>query len=129
MAETEISTLPDGFLHALPNLKILILSGNQFSAVPYELQRAIFLEELNINNNPITKLSDDSFQGLSRLRTLNVSSMPALRKIGPNAFTPLQSMTRLWCSYNPALKSISSSAFANMGHSDNTLSLSEVTRA
>lgn len=126
LAETELSTLPEGLLHALPNLKVLILSGNQFSVVPAELQRAIVLEQLNINNNPITKLEADSFQGLSRLRQLNVSSMPTLRRIGHHAFTPLQSMTHLWCSYNPALKSISPNAFGNMGHSDNTLSLNEV---
>jgi Leucine-rich repeat (LRR) protein len=107
-------------------LKWLILSGNQFNKVPEELQNAINVEYLNLNDNPITDLNSESFQGLVTLKGLNISSMPNLALIDANTFTPLTSMIHLWCSNNPKLKKINSKAFNNMIESDGTLKLSEV---
>ena len=74
LAETKLNSIPDGVLHALSaTLKWLILSGNQFNKVPEELQNAINLEYLNLNNNPITGLNSKSFQGLVSLKRLNNS--------------------------------------------------------
>lgn len=127
LAETKLNSLPDGVLHALSaTLKWLILSGNQFNKVPEELKNAINLEYLNLNNNPITGLNSESFQGLVSLKGLNISSMPNLQFIDANTFTPLTSMIHLWCSNNPNLKKINSKAFNNMIESDGTLKLSEV---
>ncbi len=126
LAETNLSSVPSGFFHALPVLKMLIIAGNQFTVIPEELQHAIHLEFLNLNNNPIKTLDAKSFQGLSQLKHLNVSSMPALEWIDTNTFTPLTSMTQLWCSFNPSLKRIHPAAFSNMDESDGTLQLIEV---
>lgn len=127
LAETKLNSIPDGVLHALSaTLKWLILSGNQFNKVPEELQNAINLEYLNLNNNPITGLNSKSFQGLVSLKRLNISSMPYLELIDANTFTPLTSMIHLWCSNNPNLKKINSKAFNNMIESDGTLKLSEL---
>ncbi len=105
---------------------MLVFNGNQFVTIPEELQHAIHLEYLNLNNNPIKTLNKESFQGLSKLKRLNISAMPYLENIDDNTFTPLTSMTSLWCSFNPALKQIHSGAFNNMAQSDETLQLSEV---
>ncbi len=126
LAETDLSSVPSGFFHALPALKLLVLAGNKFTVIPEELQHAIHLEYLNFNNNPIKTLDKDSFQGLSKLKYLNVSSMPSLEWIDANTFTPLTSMIQLWCSFNPALKTIHPAAFSNMDESDGTFQLSEV---
>lgn len=119
-------SVSSGFFHALPALKMLILAGNQFTTIPEELQNAIHLEYLNFNNNPTQSLEANSFQGLSMLKHLNVSSMPSLEWIAANTFTPLTSLTHLWCSFNPHLNEIHSAAFSNMIESDGTLRLSEV---
>lgn len=127
MAETKLNSIQDGVFHAVSaTLKWLILSGNQFTKVPGEVQNAINLEYLNLNNNPIVKLDSESFQGLSSLKGLNISSMPSLEKIEANTFTPLSSMVHLWCSNNINLKRINSKAFNNMIESDGTLKISEV---
>ena len=107
-------------------MQVLILNGNQFATMPEDLQHAIHLEYLNLNNNPIKEFHVESFNGLVNLKKLNISAMPSLEKIGINTFTPLSSMTSLWCSFNPALKHIDPGAFNNMARSDETLQLSEV---
>jgi Leucine-rich repeat (LRR) protein len=129
LAETSLSSVPSGLFHALPVLKMLIIAGNQFTVIPEELQHAIHLEYLNLNNNPIKTLDAESFQGLSQLKHLNVSSMTSLERIDANTFTPLASMTQLWCSFNPVLKQIHPAAFSNMDESDGTLQLSEVCKS
>ncbi|XP_057378517.1 leucine-rich repeat neuronal protein 1-like [Daphnia carinata] len=125
LAETGLASVPSGLFHALPALKMLILAGNQFTTVPEELQHAIHLEYFNFNNNPIKSLDANSFQGLSQLKHLNMSSMRSLEWIAANTFTPLTSMTHLWCSFNPLLKEIDPGAFSNMAEIDGTLRLSE----
>ena len=126
LAETKLSSIPEGLFHALPSLKSLILSGNRFEKVPEEMERAIHLEYLNLNDNPIKTLGAESFSGLTALKGLNISAMPFLESIGINTFTPLQSMIHLWCSYNPMLRRFHRGAFNNMGTSDGTLKLREV---
>lgn len=95
--------------------------------MPKELQRAINLEYLNLNANPIKAFEAESFQGLTLLKELNISAMPSLEKIGKNTFTPLGSMIHLWCSFNPSLKKFHSGAFNNMAEDDGTLKLQQVT--
>lgn len=126
LAETKLNSIPEGLFHALPSLKYLILSGNRFVQVPEELQRAVNLEYLNLNDNPIKTLGAQSFIGLTSLKGLNISSMSNLESIGINTFTPLQSMIHLWCSFNPVLRRFHQGAFNNMATSDGTLKLQEV---
>ena len=117
LAEANLETLPEGFLHALKgSLKVLILSGNQFTTIPAELHRATTLQYLNLNNNPIARLDSESFRGLESLKRLNISSMPSLESIGDFTFTPLKSMTTMWCSFNPKLNHIHLKAFAELAN-------------
>jgi len=125
LAETQLKSLPEGFLHGLRHLKVLILSGNQLVTVPEELQRSINLEFLNLNNNPIATLNADSFTGLKSLKQLNVSSMLLLENITSNTFTPLTELTSLWCSFNPMLNTIDSAAFNGIADSQVNFRLSE----
>ena len=126
MAQTQLSSIPDGFLHGLRNLKVLILSGNNFATVPSDLQRSINLEFLNLNNNPITSLNSESFKGLKSLKQLNISSMPVLKNISCCTFSPLTQLTSLWCSFNPQLSIIKSGAFKGIAAGPEDFRLSEV---
>lgn len=126
MAETQLSSIPDGFLHGLRNLKVLILSGNKFATVPPALQLSVNLEFLNLNNNPIAALNSESFKGMQSLKQLNISSMPVLENITCSTFTPLPELTSLWCSFNPRLRIIHSRAFEGVASSQMNFRLSEV---
>jgi len=125
LAETQLSTIPDGFLHGLRDLRVLILSGNKFATVPSDLQRSINLEFLNLNNNPIATLNFESFKGMRSLKQLNISSMPLLENITCSTFTPLPELTSMWCSFNPRLRAIHAGAFKGIATSPLNFKLSE----
>uniref|UniRef100_H3CDA3 Slit homolog 1b (Drosophila) n=1 Tax=Tetraodon nigroviridis TaxID=99883 RepID=H3CDA3_TETNG len=62
-------------LQALPrglprNVTELYLDGNQFTSVPKELATFRFLQLVDLSNNKISFLSDDSFSNMSQLTTL-----------------------------------------------------------
>jgi hypothetical protein len=69
------------------------------------------LQKLNLNDNPIPELDEDSFRGLLLLRELNISAMSHLGRIGPSTFTHLRSLEILFCSYNHNLTEIDEEAF------------------
>ena len=125
MAETKLVSVPEGFLHSLRSLKVLILAGNQLKAVPQELQRAVNLKYLNLNNNPIRTMNSESFLGLKSLKQLNISSMAELENITANTFGPLVSLHSLWCSFNSKLRKIDPKAFSTI-ESKEIKTLSEV---
>jgi Leucine-rich repeat (LRR) protein len=81
------------------------------------------LQKLNLNDNPISELDEDSFRGLLLLRELNISAVSHLRRIGPSTFTHLRSLEILFCSYNHNLTEIDKEAF---GYGDNEWTLREV---
>jgi Leucine-rich repeat (LRR) protein len=81
------------------------------------------LQKLNINDNPIQELDEDSFRGLLVLRELNVSAMSHLRRIGPSTFRHLRSLEVLFCSYNRNLSVLDEEAF---GYGDDPWTLREV---
>uniref|UniRef100_A0A665UIY0 Slit homolog 1b (Drosophila) n=1 Tax=Echeneis naucrates TaxID=173247 RepID=A0A665UIY0_ECHNA len=62
-------------LQALPrglprNVTELYLDGNQFTSVPKELATFKYLQLVDLSNNKISSLSDDSFSNMSQLTTL-----------------------------------------------------------
>ncbi|XP_003972277.3 slit homolog 1b isoform X2 [Takifugu rubripes] len=86
-------------LQALPrglprNVTELYLDGNQFTSVPKELATFRFLQLVDLSNNKISFLSDDSFSNMSQLTTL-ILSYNALRCIPPRALSGLRSLRLL----------------------------------
>lgn len=81
------------------------------------------LQKLNLNDNPILELEEDSYRGLLSLRELNMSAMSHLRRIGPSTFAHLRSLEILYCSYNHNLTELVEEAF---GYGDNPWTLREV---
>lgn len=126
LAETTLESIPDGFLHALHSLEVLLLNGNRLTTVPAELRRSPGLQLLNLNDNPIQRLNASSFEGVSGLRQLNISAMNRLESIDENTFSGLKSLTSLWCSFNPSLKRIHSRAFMGIAADKENLVFSEV---
>lgn len=59
LENTGIGQLPDYILHTPKFLKVLDLSGNQFTGIPKPLQEAKSLEVLYFNQNPIVNLTED----------------------------------------------------------------------
>lgn len=59
MENTGLVELPQYILHTPKFLKVLDLSGNQFTAIPKPLQETRSLEVLYFNQNPIVNLTED----------------------------------------------------------------------
>ncbi|CAI5681344.1 slit homolog 1b [Oreochromis niloticus] len=86
-------------LQALPrglprNVTELYLDGNQFTSVPKELTAFKYLQLVDLSNNKINSLSDDSFSNMSQLTTL-ILSYNELRCIPPLALGGLRSLRLL----------------------------------
>nr|XP_057938540.1 slit homolog 1 protein-like [Doryrhamphus excisus] len=86
-------------LQALPrglprNLTELYLDGNQLTRVPKELATFRNLQLVDLSNNKITSLADDSFANMSQLTTL-ILSYNSLRCIPPLALGGLPSLRLL----------------------------------
>ncbi|XP_023255154.1 slit homolog 1 protein-like [Seriola lalandi dorsalis] len=86
-------------LQALPrglprNVTELYLDGNQFTSVPKELATFKYLQLVDLSNNKISSLSDDSFSNMSQLTTL-ILSYNSLRCIPPLALGGLRSLRLL----------------------------------
>lgn len=80
----------------LKNLQKLYLSSNELTAVPDNLPTS--LVDLRLNNNKITKLSDDTFKGMADLSHLHLHSNE-IKDVG-GAFKGLESLTVLDLSRN-----------------------------
>lgn len=59
MENTGIAALPQYMLHTPKYLRILDLSGNQFTGIPKPLQESKSLEILYMNRNPIVNLTEE----------------------------------------------------------------------
>ncbi|KAM4594638.1 slit homolog 1 protein-like isoform 2-T2 [Fundulus diaphanus] len=86
-------------LQALPrglprNITELYLDGNQFTGVPKELATLKYLQLVDLSNNKISSLSNDSFSNMSQLTTL-ILSYNSLRCIPPLALAGLHSLRLL----------------------------------
>lgn len=107
----------------MPNIETLYLNGNEFQKIPNEIQ-SMPLAYLNINENPISYLDNESFVGLDKLQQLIISGMPNLADIGSGTFVPLKKLIILRMAQNPSLTNIHASAFGD--HTTNKLSLRQV---
>ncbi|XP_055604551.1 carboxypeptidase N subunit 2 isoform X2 [Uranotaenia lowii] len=104
LSYTGIDELPRGVFDKIDGLKELYLQGNHFKAVPSAI--ALLkptLKILNIGDNPIQMLNDESFFDLDRLTHLNISMMENLEDIIIGTFSGLKSLEVLVCSNNPSL--------------------------
>ncbi|XP_015225833.1 PREDICTED: slit homolog 1 protein-like [Cyprinodon variegatus] len=86
-------------LQALPrglprNITELYLDGNQFTSVPKELATFKYLQLVDLSNNKISSLSNDSFANMSQLTTL-ILSYNSLQCIPPLALAGLRSLRLL----------------------------------
>ncbi|XP_056264639.1 slit homolog 1b [Pseudoliparis swirei] len=87
----QLQALPRG----LPrNATELYLDGNQFTSVPKDLATFKYLQLVDLSNNKISYLSDDSFSNMSQLTTL-ILSYNSLRCIPPLALGGLRSLRLL----------------------------------
>ncbi|KAM9792195.1 LOW QUALITY PROTEIN: slit homolog 1 protein-like [Neosynchiropus ocellatus] len=87
----QLARLPRG----LPrNVTELYLDGNQFTRVPRELSSFKYLQLVDLSNNRISTLLDDSFSNMSQLTTL-ILSYNSLRCLPPLSLSGLRSLRLL----------------------------------
>jgi len=126
LAGCGLQTLPLGLLHSLITLRTLDLGENQLNAVPQDLYNSHAIRSLRLDGNPIKVVDEDSFNGMTQLETLNLSSMPELEYIGERSFSTLVELKTLRCRNNPSLWSISPHVFAGMETSRGLFPLREL---
>lgn len=111
LAKTGLSFLPDDAFHYL-ELSTLYLNGNNFKQVPEALAAlGSTLRYLNINQNPIEELNENSFLGLRNLREIVASGLTELQAVKAGTFSRLEDLKVVSCSYNPKLVFIDRLAF------------------
>lgn len=107
-----LSSLPKDVFHFLPVLTLLEMSGNDFEDVPTEaLRGAKSLKILHMEQNPIATLTWKSFEGMTSIEELHLSSMPHLMSIEDNAFSSMSALRILDLANNPLLTRVSGNAF------------------
>ena len=83
-------------------MKSLDISKNNFDAVPNQLHYN-GLEELILDENPISVLKSHSFSGMTSLQKLSICNMPNLGVIKEVAFSGLRTLSILHIDNNPML--------------------------
>ncbi|CAH1392795.1 unnamed protein product [Nezara viridula] len=108
ISSAQLKSLPPTMLHGPMYLKVLNLSNNFFTDVPNTLGEVHSLEELVLDDNPISEIK--SFPEIPTLKILKMNWMLALRKIANNSLSGLINLEELHCSHNRLLSSISENA-------------------
>ncbi|XP_075054690.1 tsukushi [Mixophyes fleayi] len=104
-----IGSISRGSDGPLPNIRSLNLSGNKIRSV--QNLHGIPLRYLNLDKNPISKIEEHNFLGLTGLTHLSLTNMEDLREIAPRSFKELSSLQVLDFSNNPNLKMLSKDVF------------------
>ncbi|XP_064612422.1 insulin-like growth factor-binding protein complex acid labile subunit [Liolophura sinensis] len=84
-----LSEIPDGtFGDVGGTLRKLHLSGNKLTIIPVSLQQLRKVEEIDLDNNPITSISAHAFRGMEKLKklTLNRNEFSKPDSLHPLAF-------------------------------------------
>jgi Leucine-rich repeat (LRR) protein len=90
----------------MKQLSELLISGNQFTAVPPSLSSVGHtLTFLHLSENPIKEIAQQSFSGLLKLETFNISGMTELTNIKVGTFSEMSSLEVLICRGNKKLNS------------------------
>lgn len=106
MSHAFLDELPENVLENKEKLSELYLNGNNFTEVPASLEKVKdSLLYLHFSENLIEKIDDESFHGLTKLKHLNISSLPKLKEIGAGSFGRLTSLEGLHCHSNRHLES------------------------
>lgn len=109
LSSTMLKSLPDNLIHSPKYLTVMNLSSNYFTEIPKQLQEAHSLEELILNDNPISKIRNCPL--VKTLKVLRMDWMPALRTIESRSLSNLTGLTELHCSHNRHLQFIAEDAF------------------
>lgn len=87
-----------GTFAGMTSLKVLDLSGNQITDIPFGATQGLTLDVLNLSNNKIAQMDPDAFQSSSIL-SLDLSKN-SLREIPMGVFSPLSTLQKIDISEN-----------------------------
>ena len=90
----DLQYIPESAVTSDSQLSNLDLSGNGFTQMPEALQRFVFLERLDLSNNKIISLEDQSVRSMDSLLWLSLSGNP-LSYIADTAFRNISSLQTL----------------------------------
>lgn len=98
----ELEAVPDSFLQAFANLRVLELPGNRLTRLPTQLQHMRYLECLDLYNNQIVLDPGQStvLAGCEALTYLNLSHNPLGRTFSVGAMARLSELRLNYCRLN-----------------------------
>ncbi|XP_037545817.1 slit homolog 1 protein [Nematolebias whitei] len=94
LTANHLEAVRGSMFRGMEGLRMLYLDGNQFTSVPKELASFKYLQLVDLSNNRISSLSNDSFSNMSQLTTL-ILSYNSLQCIPPLALAGLHSLRLL----------------------------------
>lgn len=111
LADNELTVIEENVMRNVHSLQDLDLSSNHFDFVPKPLSYiSKNLQILNLSNNYIFQLTDESFLGMN-LSELYLNNLPRLKFVGPNTFATLRRLKKLHLRDNQQLEFIDREAF------------------
>ena len=110
LSRTQISQLPEHFLHTPRHLQSLLLAGNLFPQPPEGLADSHALLHLDLSENPFTVIR--ALPAMGNLTSLVLSHCPDLTEIGQHALAGLPALRRLYLHSNRRLAAIHALALA-----------------
>lgn len=106
MSHAHLDELPKAIFENTKKLSELFVNGNNLTKVPESLAAiGDSLEYLHLSQNHIEAIDEASFENLSHLKFLNISSLPCLTEIKEDSFKSLNSLEGLYCHSNEKLAS------------------------
>ncbi|XP_063218736.1 uncharacterized protein LOC134528998 [Bacillus rossius redtenbacheri] len=113
LSYNDMRTFPDTLLHSTRLLARLSLEGNQLTRVPQGLANSHRLEHLSLSDNPIQAIdADTGFPWLPYLKSLQLSYMGQLERIGAGGLSRLTGLEELHCNHNPRLRVVDEAALS-----------------
>ncbi|XP_072381156.1 CD180 antigen-like [Diabrotica undecimpunctata] len=111
LADNELTVIEENVMRNVHSLQNLDLSSNHFDFVPKPLSYiSKNLQILNLGNNYIFQLTDESFLGMN-LSELYLNNLPRLKFVGANTFATLRGLKKLHLRDNQQLEFIDKEAF------------------
>ncbi|XP_046584138.1 slit homolog 1 protein-like [Haliotis rubra] len=96
----KLTALPPGLFEGLGNLSSILITNNKIVSIEGAFQNLSNVKRMDLGNNRIDELTDNTFQGMKNLVYLMMPNNK-IKKISSNCFAPLQSLTYIVLKKNP----------------------------
>ena len=114
LTNNHLTELPSGVFSGSPNLGILLMGDNRFSASVFaEIRDLRNLEVLDMSRNPLGEIPAGAFDAFAEMQVLLLEDV-GVRTVPPNVFRNLSNLTALSLVSNDELRTLEEDAFRGL---------------